>query len=168
MGFNGCLSPGMRKPTLSRGFLSLTTKQGNFAHDWSSLRTNLLLIMHSVSGRNGIHPLVSGCSISHLGNTCLAGAIRATKDLPTPLNSMANDAAMAVGALGRQPLNCAFEAVKSVTFPPHFDAETLVIIVTAHFTLSHGITLQSCTLHDRIQQTRASGECMRDRYPGYY
>jgi len=54
------------------------------------------------------------------------------------LDAVAHDLAAAVLAHGRQPMNCAFEAIEDVMLPSGYDFEGLVVLVSAYLALTHG------------------------------
>ena len=60
-----------------------------------------------------------------------------TEDLSVGFDAVAHDTATAVGANRRQRVDCALEAVESVTLSAHDDFKRLVIFVLANFACRH-------------------------------
>jgi len=59
------------------------------------------------------------------------------EDFSVRFHTVADDTAAAVRANRRQRVDCAFEAVESVTLSAHDDFKRLVIIIPANFAFSH-------------------------------
>lgn len=74
----------------------------------------------------------------------------AAKHLSIRLDTVADDAAAAIFACGREPVNGAFEAVENVGFVIHDDCERLIVDVPAGMAFRHDrvlqIRLSSCLL----------------------
>ena len=68
------------------------------------------------------------------GRAC---AVDTTEDLSVRFDAVADDTAIAVRANRRQRVDCALEAIKSVTLSAHDDFKRLVIIVLANFACRH-------------------------------
>ena len=64
----------------------------------------------------------------------MTGAVDAAIDFVALLNTVADDPTLAMGALGRQGVDGAFEGIEGVTAPGCRDDKGLVVIVSAHFT----------------------------------
>ena len=78
-------------------------------------------------------------AILYLGNTGLCGAVGAAEDLPTTLNTVANDPGATMRAGWRERIDRTLEAVKYVRLASMGGyGEGLVVAVTAVFTLLHG------------------------------
>jgi hypothetical protein len=75
--------------------------------------------------------------VDHGRNSYLARAIGAAINLATTFDSLTNDPATAVCALGCERLNRTFETVKHVLRAIRFDAETLVVIIPASIALGN-------------------------------
>ena len=61
----------------------------------------------------------------------------AAEDLSVCFDTVADDAAIAVRANRRQRVDCAFEAIESVTLSTHNDLKRLVVFVLAKFAHGH-------------------------------
>ena len=60
-----------------------------------------------------------------------------TEDFSVRFDAVPDDTAVAVGANRRQRVDCALEAIESVTLSAHDHFERLVIIVLANFACRH-------------------------------
>jgi hypothetical protein len=63
--------------------------------------------------------------------------MHAAEDLPVFFDSMTDNSASAVGTLGCQGVNRAFEAVEYVRHTGNRHFEGLIVVVSANFTESH-------------------------------
>src|SRR5918995_375991 len=68
----------------------------------------------------------------------LPRAVSTAVEAALDLDAVAHDLAAAVLAHGRQPMNCAFEAIEDVMLPSGHDFEGLVVLVSAYLALTHG------------------------------
>jgi hypothetical protein len=80
---------------------------------------------------------LSGCAIRDRGKAGLAGAVGATIHISGTFDAVADDSAMATGALRRQSLNSTFEAVEKMFFVIYGYGEAFVVVVSTHFTSGH-------------------------------
>src|SRR4029453_8274423 len=87
-------------------------------------------------------------------------AMRAAVDLALLLRAVADHPAFAVGASGGHGVDGAFEAVERHGPVALGDPERLVIVVTAHITLSHGTLLSKRMEFDGRTATNRSGSTL--------
>src|SRR5215471_15015455 len=72
-----------------------------------------------------------------MGQTNSLGTVRATKHSVSYFYSVPEDSARAMAAGRRECLNCALEAVKRMSLPPHLYFKTLVVVIPANFARCH-------------------------------
>jgi hypothetical protein len=69
--------------------------------------------------------------------TIRTGAMRAAEDLALSFDAMTDDLATAVWTGGRERMDGAFEAVECMRLPSDDHVETLIVVISANFTLRH-------------------------------
>jgi hypothetical protein len=67
----------------------------------------------------------------------MARTVHAAVHLPFTFQAMADDAALAVFASGREPLDGTLEAVEGVRFSGHLHFEGLVVVISAGVAFCH-------------------------------
>ena len=86
----------------------------------------------------GTHQVTLSGAIAELGGARELGAVGAAIDLVVLFDAVADYAAAAVGALGREGMNRALERVEGMGLTRCRDREGLVVLVAADFARSHG------------------------------
>src|SRR5262249_15144862 len=86
----------------------------------------------------------SGGPIFHVSGGCYSRAVGTAEEKPANLYAVSDHPALAMLANGRDSLNRAFEAIKSMSLPGSDQFKGLVILVTTNLTCGH-ILLPLCT-----------------------
>jgi len=84
-----------------------------------------------------LHELCSSRVISYFCDSCLSRTIRATIKSVVCFDAVPDDLAAAVIANGREFMNRTLKTIEGVTRSRRYNLERKVIIIAAHFTLSH-------------------------------
>jgi hypothetical protein len=78
--------------------------------------------------------------ISQTVHTLLFGAVDTAENFVVGLHAVTDDARPAMLTLGRQNTNGALETIEDVLFASNCDTKAVRILISAVFTLSHGLS----------------------------